>query len=217
MTYRTPRFTSSVGDDQTPAPDGLHLKDPVDAARCGIESLNGAAGASHEEITSNNRQSPDRVNVTFESVRPFQLESFDLIDAQTGGITGLITSVISRGAPPILCFSGDAGQIHIAIGTIAFRRGGGGAAGNAKKRRHCFAFIPSHHRCHVHHQTEVQRADDPRRGQLFQDITRRNSRIVGIVADGASLLINRLAGNWCRDQRMPDYSNGELKQRQQAS
>src|SRR5205085_7092796 len=41
VTYTTPRFTSSVGDDQTPAPDGPHcpIAPGAPPSRCGSSSI----------------------------------------------------------------------------------------------------------------------------------------------------------------------------------
>src|SRR5215475_1673268 len=167
----------------------------MNASRSCIESLHGATCATDEEITSNDGRRADHVHVSFKTVCPFQFQPPYLIESQTGRFARLIASVFWESTPSVPRSFGNARQIHIAIGTIVFGRWSHVSSRSSQKCGNGFAFLARHRRRHIHHHSEVQRAKNPRRRELFQCVPRWNARVGGIVTQRTSLLINGLAGN----------------------
>src|SRR4030095_3843777 len=94
----------------------------MNASRSRIKSLHRATRTADEEITSNDGRRADHVHVSFETVCPFQFQAPYLVESQTGGFARLGTRGFGRRTPSLPLCLGNARQIHIAIGTIVFRR-----------------------------------------------------------------------------------------------
>ena len=77
------------------------LKDPLDAPGFDVEGLHQATGASHEEMTIENRRLGEGNDVAIESIRPLQLKARYLTKREAGCIAGLIARIGEGRAPSV--------------------------------------------------------------------------------------------------------------------
>lgn len=165
---------------------GLRFEGPPGAAGGGVECVNSAVFASDEEFSCERGRLPVGGGGTRISEGPFELERFDLVDGQRGGVGGLKASVVRIGTPA----SPDWGigrRIEVTrtrAGNFVRRReaGGGEIVGDG------FALLVGEKAALPFHASAFKSGEDRRLGHLAQGVWQWGLGVaIGAMANGAFL------------------------------
>jgi len=135
----------------------------------------------------------ERSYIALESERPFQVQAPDLIETQSGSISGLNTSVAGIGTPPIPEGFGCRGNLHVTVSAEGVGIWPGYRRGGAQIGSHSDTFITVHGEGHGHHGSGTERAEDPSRGHLFERLAWGDAGITLLMASGTSFFIDGLS------------------------